>query len=121
MRAAFVLVFLFPGIATATTSRPWSGYWGLVDWDATSEPALASVGSGTMNLFYKDADEHLKRREWSSGQFWGATEDLGAWVASPPAAVGASDGKYHVFACGPYGWVYEWVCESRGVCAPPRW
>jgi hypothetical protein len=64
----------------------------------TGGVSAASWASGRLDLFARDADDHLAHR-WYSGD-WSGWEDLGGKLTSDPVAVSWDSGRIDVFARG---------------------
>jgi len=79
-----------------TTSTGWSG-WGSLGGVLTSGPAVASWGSGRLDVFVRGTDNAVWHK-WFSGGRWSGWQSLGGRIIGEPAAASTGAGKLDLFA-----------------------
>jgi hypothetical protein len=84
-----------PAVAVAEEAL-WSKRWENLGGDVVGDPAVASWGSGQLDVFWRHSTARLHHRWYPHNGGWSWLQDIGS-SSSSPGAVATDDGKLDVF------------------------
>ena len=83
-------------------------------------PAVASWGSGRLDVFARGTNDGLYQKTYTTTGGWSSWQSLGGTLTSSPAATSRNPGGLTVFVRGPDGgiWYRDYMAGSWGPWAP---